>query len=130
MELSKKLHPTPKEIMKRFLYATAFASILISCNNSSLKSDKITEEVAYADAATADNMVAEQKSLVGSVIMSGNNTPIQDDEINKNVVQENQNKIIRKGSLSIESKDVNKTKEKLNNFIQKRLVKSKNKQND
>lgn len=101
------------------------STAIYSCNNASYKAENApAEEVSLSEYTESDQMVqdTDNKKLIDPVSMKGmkgtNNTaPIAE---NKNTTtQQHQNKIIRKGNLAIESKDITNTKSLLDNLISK-----------
>ena len=112
--------------MKRLsIYLFVATTIIFSCNGLSENIEHVTnEEVALSDIGESDKMVdvEDKKKLIGPVVMKGmkgtnSSTPIKNN--NQTEIQKLNNKIIRKGSLSIESNDIQKTKQKLDAVIAK-----------
>ena len=112
--------------MKR-IYAFAFVAlgfVVFGCNNpnrSASMGEVVLEDIASTDMAQIDAAAAvgEQK-LLGPETMKGN---FSDDQNPENQTAESivhqQKKIIRSGNLSIESKDIQKTRQNLDALVKK-----------
>lgn len=105
--------------MKRLIiYLCLLASVLYSCNNSSIKSDSASEEMMNQEEISLEDVSNIDANKVLFSTSTSNETPSLANNLAENSTLKT-NKIIRKGNLSIESKDVKSTKKQIDNYINK-----------
>ncbi|MCA5005412.1 DUF4349 domain-containing protein [Sphingobacterium bovistauri] len=109
--------------MKRyFIYTGVLAALLMSCNHSSENKNNIPETLATTEEYVADGVsnINSDKILLSSESNEAPSSPVANNS-NTNLDKQSLKtiKIIRNGNLSVESKDIKKTKQRLDDFIKK-----------